>query len=31
LVPESYFDRAAEIKKKIDRGDYALDDKADGR
>jgi Putative prokaryotic signal transducing protein len=31
LVPESYFERAAEIKKKIDRGDYALDDKADGR
>ena len=31
LVPDSYFDRAAEIKKKIDQGDYALDDKADGR
>ena len=31
LVPESYFERAAEIKKKIDRGDYALDDKADGK
>ena len=31
LVSESYFDRAAEIKKKIDQGDYALDDKADGR
>lgn len=30
LVPESYLDRAAEIKTKIDRGDYALDDKADG-
>ena len=31
LVPESYFERAAEIKKKIDRGDYALDDNADGK
>jgi hypothetical protein len=31
LVPESYLERAAEIKKKIDQGDYALDDKADGR
>jgi hypothetical protein len=31
LVPESYFERAAEIKKKIGRGDYALDDKAGGR
>lgn len=30
LVPESYLARAAEIKTKIDRGDYALDDKADG-
>ena len=25
LVPESYLDRAAEIKRKIDRGDYALE------
>lgn len=25
LVPESYLDRAVEIKRKIDRGDYALD------
>jgi hypothetical protein len=31
LVPESHVERAAEIKKKIERGDYALDDKADGR
>jgi hypothetical protein len=30
LVPESYLERAVEIKSKIDRGDYALDDKADG-
>ena len=30
LVPESYFERAAEIRRKIDRGDYTLDDKADG-
>jgi cell division septation protein DedD len=29
LVPESYFERAALIKMRIDRGDYALDDKAD--
>jgi len=31
LVPESFLERAVEIKKKIDRGEYALDDKADGR
>jgi hypothetical protein len=31
LVPESYFERAVEIKKQIDRGDFALDDKADVR
>jgi hypothetical protein len=30
LVPESYVERAAEIKKEIDRGDFALDDKAGG-
>jgi hypothetical protein len=29
LVPESYVARAVEIKKEIDRGDFALDDKAD--
>ena len=29
LVPESYFERAAQIKKQIDRGDFALDDKTD--
>jgi Putative prokaryotic signal transducing protein len=29
LVPESYLARAAEIKKQIDRGDFALDDKSD--
>jgi len=31
LVPESYLARAAEIKKQIDRGDFALDDKSDIR
>ena len=29
LVPESYCERAAEIKSDIDRGDYKLDDKAE--
>ncbi len=29
LVPESYLARAADIKARIDRGDYTLDDKAD--
>jgi hypothetical protein len=29
LVPESYLARAAEIKKQIDRGVFALDDKSD--
>ena len=29
LVPESYCERAAEIKNDIDRGDYKLDDKAE--
>jgi len=28
LVPQSYVERAAKIKKRIDRGDYALDDTA---
>jgi len=29
LVPESYFERAALIKMRIDRGEYALDDKTE--